>query len=300
MVKFLLKLSASVLILLILFKHIKPENVIETIRHTNIFFILIAIFFQLMSTTAASKRWHTLMSAIGFKEPLTFYIKSYFKATFFNQVLPGSVSGDILKIIDLKRQGYRTGVSLTGVLLDRITGLFALTLVNLIALLSGHILPPKIHRTIEIISFLGTVGFFIIPTFKKLSFLKTTKALSIIPELSLNAENLIKHKSFIGIIIISVIVHICTFLDLFFLSKAVGLSIDFFAFFVIIPPVVLLTIIPISLAGWGVRESAMVLLFGLTGISKSAILSVSIMYGFALIISSLPGLYVFLSEKNII
>jgi len=66
---------------------------------------------------------------------------------------------------------------------------------------------------------------------------------------------------------------------------------------VIVPPVILLTLVPVSLAGWGVREGAMIGLFTLIGASKAAVLSMSLLYGMVLVLTSLPGFYVYLTNN---
>jgi hypothetical protein len=73
---------------------------------------------------------------------------------------------------------------------------------------------------------------------------------------------------------------------------------SFEIFLIAVPPVFLLTIIPISLAGWGVREGAMVGIFMLVGADETKILAISILYGLLLIISSLPGSYFWVKSKR--
>lgn len=77
-----------------------------------------------------------------------------------------------------------------------------------------------------------------------------------------------------------------------------GLSYPPLLFMVAVPPVLLLSIIPVSLAGWGVREGAMVGIFLLVGAAKASILSVSILYGLLLIVASLPGLLLWLRSPD--
>ncbi|MDH4316764.1 MAG: lysylphosphatidylglycerol synthase domain-containing protein, partial [Desulfobulbaceae bacterium] len=70
-------------------------------------------------------------------------------------------------------------------------------------------------------------------------------------------------------------------------------------YLILVPPVILLTILPISLAGWGVREGALIGLFILIlGADRSKVLSFSILYGLINIAVSLPGLYFYLNDKN--
>ena len=47
--------------------------------------------------------------------------------------------------------------------------------------------------------------------------------------------------------------------------------------------------VPISIAGWGIREGALVYLFGLYGVRPETAFAVSILFGFALTLSSAPG-----------
>src|SRR5258708_5775448 len=46
-----------------------------------------------------------------------------------------------------------------------------------------------------------------------------------------------------------------------------------------IPPIMLISTIPISIAGWGVRETALILAFGYAGLPASDALIVSILFG---------------------
>ena len=58
---------------------------------------------------------------------------------------------------------------------------------------------------------------------------------------------------------------------------------------VLIPPVMLLTTLPISLAGWGIREAAMVGTFTLVGIFEGDVFAASVLFGILNIILALPG-----------
>lgn len=68
---------------------------------------------------------------------------------------------------------------------------------------------------------------------------------------------------------------------------------------ILMPSVLLLSSLPISFAGWGVREGAIVYLFGqLTGDSASALV-VSVLVGVASIVTSLPGLILWMKRSTI-
>ena len=92
-------------------------------------------------------------------------------------------------------------------------------------------------------------------------------------------------------------IHLFSIINIYLVGQSVGLDYSVLTMAVIVPPVVLLTLIPVSLAGWGIREGAMIGLFGLIGAAQANVLSMSIIYGIILIIASLPGLYTYLRHK---
>jgi len=79
-------------------------------------------------------------------------------------------------------------------------------------------------------------------------------------------------------------------------SMSLGLALEAAVF--LFPAVVLLSMIPISLAGWGIRESAMVVIFSLVGLDSSAALSISILFGASMFLAGLPGIGFWLLLRN--
>jgi uncharacterized membrane protein YbhN (UPF0104 family) len=59
--------------------------------------------------------------------------------------------------------------------------------------------------------------------------------------------------------------------------------------FQLVPPVMLITMLPISIAGWGVREATMGLAFGYAGLMTSEGVNISLLYGAVSFIVGLVG-----------
>jgi hypothetical protein len=78
---------------------------------------------------------------------------------------------------------------------------------------------------------------------------------------------------------------------LIFFAIAHGLHIDVSLadMLVMLPPVFFLSMLPISVSGWGVREGASVVALGLAGLTASDSLAISVCFGLGLIVISLPG-----------
>jgi hypothetical protein len=78
---------------------------------------------------------------------------------------------------------------------------------------------------------------------------------------------------------LSFAIHLVTVLAAWGAARAAHASVDFTHVLFLFLPVTLVATVPISIAGWGVRESAMVLAFSYAGLAEGDGLIVSILYG---------------------
>jgi hypothetical protein len=76
---------------------------------------------------------------------------------------------------------------------------------------------------------------------------------------------------------------------LFLLGRSLDIALGFTPSLVFMPLIVLLTILPISIAGWGVREVSMVMQLEQVGVSCTDAVALSVAFGLALLVTCLPG-----------
>jgi len=296
-----IKLIITIAIFYFLFQYIDFDEVVAILAKSHGGFILIAFILQMFSTIMAAYRWRLIMQLLVFEEKVSFYIQSYFKGTFFNQVLPGSIGGDAVRIIELTQMGYDKKDSFYGIFVDRVVGLVGLLVLNVIAnnLFYGTF-PSWLFQLINFVTIGGILSFIALLNFHRLTFLQDIKYIDIILRLgkrihTLYQSNLVllKHIS------VSVLVHLFSVLTIYALALSIDVKLPPQVFLIAIPPIFLLTIVPISLAGWGVREGAMVGILMLIGAEKEKILVISILYGLLLILSAFPGAYFWVKNKTI-
>jgi uncharacterized protein (TIRG00374 family) len=298
--KNIIKLLITIAIFYYLFQHIDFNELWHILAKSHGGWILLAFFFQLGSTYLAAYRWFKISKLLSFKESLSFYVQSYFKGTFFNQVLPSSIGGDAVRVIDLSKQGYDKKDAFYDVFIDRVIGLVGLLVLNLIASIIFYgTFPSDFSQLIIFISLVGVVGFASLFIFHSIDFLENIKIVNLLHRLSRRLNKhytsktlLLKHIS------ISVAVHLLTVLAMYGISLSIDAHLSFEMLLIALPPVFLLTIVPISLAGWGIREGAMVGIFTLVGADPTKVLAMSILYGLLLIISAIPGSYFWMKNKK--
>ena len=100
------------------------------------------------------------------------------------------------------------------------------------------------------------------------------------------------------VLVISVVGHANVALAVYFIGISLDLDITWVDCMVLTPPVFLLMTLPISIAGWGVREGAMVTAFALIGIPAEDALVMSILLSLAAIVMALPGGVVWMMSSD--
>ena len=297
-IKFLLRFAATVLILVLIMRSINAAQVWQVLKKTRLDYLAAALLLQFGSTAVSAYRWQLIMQNLHFGQNFAFYWRSYFKGMFFNQGLPTSIGGDAVRMLDIANRGFRKRDALYGVMVDRIIGLGALMSLTLLAyLLNPALLPKQVHRPILLIITTGALGFFSIFFIKYFTWLNRFPKLAIISIIAERLHQALSSQRFL-LVVASLLIPIFALLGFFATGWALGLRFSLMTYFAIVPPALVLTVVPISVAGWGVREGALVGLFSLIGADKTAVLMMSLLYGLTLIIVSLPGLVTYLKGRH--
>jgi len=298
--KAVIKVLFSVLLLFWLFRSVHPAEILSAAASADVGFLALALLCQVTSNLLAGFRWYLTMNILDLQESPSFFIRSFFKGTFFNQVLPGSIGGDGVRMLDLKTEGYGASDAVEGVIIDRGIGLLCLLALTLFGtFLGSDLLPPAVLKGVRYICISGIAGFSFLAILSRLPIFERIGWISFFTHISGKIRRVFSAGGKAGIIIaLSVVVHLLAILAIYFISLSIGQRLGLLIFLVIFPSVVLLTVVPISFAGWGVREGAMVALFMSAGVDKAPILFISLLYGFAVIIASFPGLFFWLMKKE--
>ena len=297
-IKFLLRVVATVFILTLIMRSINAAQVWQVLKKTRLDCLAAALLLQFGSTAVSAYRWQMIMQNLHFGQNFAFYWRSYFKGMFFNQGLPTSIGGDAVRMLDIASRGFRKRDALYGVMVDRIIGLGALMSLTLLAyLLNPDVLPKQVHRPILLIISTGALGFFSIFFIKYFTWLNRYPKLAIISIIAERLHQALSSQRLL-LVVASLLIPILALLGFFATGWALGLRVSLITYFAIVPPALVLTVIPVSVAGWGVREGALIGLFSLIGADKTAVLMMSLLYGLTLIIVSLPGLVTYLKGRQ--
>jgi uncharacterized protein (TIRG00374 family) len=226
-----------------------------------------------------------------------------FIGMFFTQVLPSTVGGDAARIWFLARSGAGWKNATYSVLVDRVVGLTWLAIIVLVCLpWSLSLITNHVGRiTLLTIGIAGCAGplllFAIAGTMRDqlVRWRLTRHALDIADALRVALAS----RAFgVKVSFFSVTIHLLTVLVAFLIAKAIDAPLTASQALLLVPPVTLISAIPLSIAGWGVRESAMVAAFSYAGLSPSDGLAISVLSGIGLLIIGAIGGIVWLSMRE--
>jgi hypothetical protein len=117
--------------------------------------------------------------------------------------------------------------------------------------------------------------------------------------LASDARQLLGSRQGLGLVLFSVLIHILSIVVVGMLSSALSIKVDWIALTIIVPITTLLITIPLSIAGWGVREGVMVVGLGYVGIAPEEALALSILYGLLTLVVALPGVLAWLTDPAV-
>ena len=254
--------------------------------------LALAVFFaQLLAT---GWRYALIGRATGATLPARVALRLMLIAQFFSQTLPSAMGGDVVRAVMAQRHGLSWGRAISAVLCDRGIALVVLLAIATLTLPLFHARVDAFwaRRAMEILAAGTAVGFAVLVLADDARRARYGRSRALRPIAMLIGD--LRRVAFAApesrrIVPLSLFVHVAVIATVWLLARALGLATGFVDCLLIVPPVVLATLAPVSIAGWGVREGAMVVGFGLVGMPEADALALSVAIGLAQIAIGLPG-----------
>ena len=231
-------------------------------------------------------------------------------AVLFNNLLPSIIGGDAYRMYDVWRLGGTKTKSVAIILIDRFLGMFALVTYGAIA----SLLIPEISEAIPglplylggILAAMLVIMWMVFGSGQKvlLWFLGLNNRLLSIPQkiVSKVSSALALYRGrgdvLIKALIISYGIQFNVVVHFIVVALALNLDLPPLAMFIIIPVATLIMLMPVSINGIGVRETILVFLFAIYGVSSESAIAFAWVWLAMLLAQGVMGGIVFLFRKN--
>ena len=302
-ISLILKLIISAVLLYFAFCKIDLAGVANRLIEADMRWLSAAFALLIVQLILSSYRWRMIAELCGIVVSISRVFRLIWIGAFFNQTLPSSVGGDAMRIWLLVRDGASWPAATYSVLLDRIFGVFALAI-----LVAGtthwafSLIADPIARTM-----LAAIGFTAIAAFIAFTLLRHAEhslfmrwrfTRHFIQLSKLAGDTVLSPRSGPAALILSLCIQFGVVLTLWCIGRAAHTPFDLLQALVIVPPVMLISTLPISIAGWGVRESALALAFSYAGLSQADGIFLSLLFGAAMLILGIVGGVIWLTTSH--
>ena len=290
----LVKVLVSAALLVIVSRNVDFDELANIVGRIQFWAIATVLILMASQTCVQGARWRFVIAAISGPMPLGRIMRLTFVGVFFNQVLPTSLGGDAVRTWYLHRDGVRLLSAFNSILVERVWGVAALSVMVFAGMvyLDQRLANDPLRFGLMAVLPLCLLGMAAIVC---LAYAPATyrkwRPIDTLARLGADARPLFASPGLaLPLLLISIVGHSFSALTVYVLSDGLGLNLSIWECFAIVPSVLLTSLIPLSFAGWGLREGAMIVMLGYLGLDTASALAVSIAFGLSLAGGSLPGL----------
>jgi uncharacterized membrane protein YbhN (UPF0104 family) len=300
----LLRLAATAGLLWALATRIDLARAERILSHLSLSPLALALTVLLIGMVPINAlRWRVILTAEGPSPRPGRLMKLLFVGLFFNLVLPTGIGGDAVRAWRCRKLGIDLSVAIRSVLLDRVSGYLVMVAVyaaNLPALL--RVLSDPGERA-GIVAVFGAalLGLLVLPLMDCVpAWLLHLPGLMMLADLSREARRLVTHPGRCAAVLgLSIIAAGLAVLAFMLVGDSLGVPLSFATWLLVVPPIALIQLMPISLAGWGVREAGMVVILAGFGVPAETALAISVLIGLILLAIGLPGGLIWITDWDI-
>jgi glycosyltransferase 2 family protein len=233
-------------------------------------------------------RWGIFLRVLGISISPWDTLRLSFVGLFFNTFLVGAVGGDAVKVVWLVAKGQPKTAALLSVLMDRMSGLGALILCSALFMmwrLDWLMRSPVVAGLIKLVF----AYLLVVVLLLGVSFLLSARGLTsrlparfpfrktIVEFTGAYLQFVTAWRQTLAASLLSILMLLAYFLTFYLSGRAFGLDVPIAEFFALMPAVDIISALPISLGGFGVREQLFVTLLGdLWGVPAAQAVSISL------------------------
>ncbi|MCP4652502.1 MAG: flippase-like domain-containing protein [Candidatus Omnitrophica bacterium] len=282
---FLIRVAIGVGLIVVLFRFIGDDRILRIFSNSNKIYLFFGFVIFFIANCIGMLRWRFLLIASGLKVSIGESFLAFFCGLFFNLFFPSFVAGDVFRGATISHRHGELKKVASSVFMDRFSGSVALAIVALVSYLVGGTKlnePQVLHSLILVLLVIGCASLLV---FNRSLFRFLTgvlkrkpswreKVISFHDQLYLFKE---KPKNLFLAVVISLPIHILVCIAFFINSRAFGSELPISNFFIVIPIITAISLIPVTIAGAGTREAAAVYFFVLLGGDAAVALGISLL-----------------------
>jgi uncharacterized membrane protein YbhN (UPF0104 family) len=292
LLKFGSKTAITVLLILYLLREIDLRAVLDCVWPIDWRFIAVAAGLVLGNIWMAGARWFFVIRSIGHELSFCVTWQLTMVGAFFNQILPSAMGGDLVRLPYAARLGIPFAAALKSVVLDRMISFVGLLVLVLCCLPAVFMVIVDVRAHLSLLG-LVLVALLLVGMLLSVAYwpmrLQEKSTLRPVLTLSISMREALFGRLCRWILVSAVMIHLVRVLTVYVIAVGMSLQVSFLECLLLVPSALLVTNVPISLGGWGLREGAFVVAFAYVGLSAEQSFALSALFGLTNLSSSLAG-----------
>ena len=291
-ISLLLRLAVSLGLIAFMLSRLDLENMLGFLKRADPFLVLLTLAAVFLDRAFMVVRWMKLVEALDVHASRWHLVKIFFLSTFFGSFLPSGVGGEAVRAVSFSRLTDRGLESIASIVMDRLLGLLSMLIAGILSLSVFYsVYPHPSLLAVTLVLFVGLVGGL------ALALARTTHERILSRGgrnwLTKAADAMARYRNRLGtlafVLVLSLLVQLLRVLQAYLLSEAMGLGTPAIYFLCFIPPILIVTMLPISVGGWGTTNAAYVALFSQVGMDPDGAFVLSVLILGLGVVGNLPG-----------
>ena len=266
-------------------------TVVSGLAQMRLGWVLLAVAISVVQVAVLAWRWRFTAGCLGVDLSYTAAWREYYLSIFLNQVMPGGGVGDVSRAWRQARVQTRqrepAGPAVRAVIFERLSAQAVMTAVALVSLLA---LPVIVNRGSRLVLFGAGAVAVVIFIAMVVWMRRQSSAQSLVGQVLADLDAAHLSGPVFAAQLVSAAIVVGTYLATYLTAaRAVGMDTPLPVLLPLVAPVLMSMLIPVTVAGWGLREGAAAVLWGAVGLTAADGVLVSVAYGLLVLIGSLPG-----------
>ena len=295
----LAKVAATAGLAVALVVNVDILAVLASIRDLDSTILLLVVTAMICQVPVLAMRWRAVIYCIDARITFLRALRLTWIGLFLNQVLPSAMGGDVVRAWMFQRGGAGWPAAIASLLLDRVMALITLMPLIAVGLAGRKSQSEEVHFLLAgLVAAVVIAALAIVLAGRPISaILRRRRPLTFLSDAALGfRQAFISPHHAVRVFCTAIPVHLMSVTVVYALGQGVGANLSFAEAMIWVPTVMLIASLPISFAGWGLREGAMIVTLHHADVASAEALAISICFGIVGLFVSLPGGVVWLAK----
>jgi len=255
--------------------------------------LFIGVLLNLAQAILCTLRWMAVARGVANVPSFFQSLSAYLEGLFFNQALPSFVGGDAVRVVRWRAAGVILPDAVLSVLRDRLFGAMGAALLALVACGWMYFTPIETYKVdaaimLSAAALLGSIGVLLALQSNPLARM-VERYPRIQAFMKHVADSPLRGRQWLELMSNSVVGQIFSGLSVYFLALSIGIRLPAVFLIAFTGVVLVVSMIPISLAGWGIREASFLAVLTPLGVPSESAIVLSIGFGLSVLLGAMPG-----------